>query len=106
MIEARNVIDGYDLIDWVRKRTYPFGIDGLPTEQAKANAIQAEIVRLEETLDAISDLMMAESVHQAVQSNIDLRGARSVPSSTERCRQYRKWCKRPAAGAYSRSASH
>ena len=76
VIEARNVIDGYDLIDYVRTRTYPFDIDGLPTEQAKANAIQAEIVRLEEMLDAISDLMMAESVHQAVQSNIDrARGA-------------------------------
>src|SRR5262245_56910036 len=71
VIEARNVIDGYDLIDYVRTRTYPFGIDGLPTEQTKADAIIAEIARLEETLDAIADLLMAEGVHQAVQSNID-----------------------------------
>ena len=32
-------------------RTYPFGIDGLPTEKIKADAIKAEIVRLEETLE-------------------------------------------------------
>src|SRR5262249_29979178 len=37
----------------------------------KADAIQAEIGRLEETLDAVADLMLAESVHQSVQSNVD-----------------------------------
>jgi hypothetical protein len=34
-------------------RTYPFGIDGLPTEKTKADAFKAEI--LEATLDAIAD---------------------------------------------------
>ena len=35
--------------------TAPFGIDSLPTEKTKADAIKAEIVRLEETLDAIEN---------------------------------------------------
>jgi hypothetical protein len=72
VVEARNVIDGYDLLDYVRGKTYPYSIDGLPAAAtAQADAIIAEIARLEDTLDSITDLMTAESVHQAVQSNID-----------------------------------
>ncbi len=77
VIEARNVIDGYDLVDHIRGKTYPFGIAGLPTnesvpaEAAVIAAIKAEFLRLQDTLDAISDVMMAESVHQAVQNNAD-----------------------------------
>lgn len=76
-IEARNVIDGYDLLRHVRGKTYPYDIAGLPAAgTAAAGAIAEEIERLDDTLDSISDLMTAESVHQAVQSNIDrARGA-------------------------------
>jgi hypothetical protein len=71
-IEARNVVDGYDLIQQVRQNgPYPHGITGLPPAGAEADAIKAEVERLEETLDAIADLILAESVHQAVQSNMD-----------------------------------
>jgi hypothetical protein len=78
-IEARNVIDGYDLIEYVRTKPggYPYDIAGLPAAgSTEAKAIVAEIALLEDALDAVSDLLTAESVHQAVQSNIDrARGA-------------------------------
>jgi hypothetical protein len=77
-IEARNVVDGYDLIEHVRGSTpYPYGIVGLPAAGTKeANAIIDEIALLEDSMDAVADLLTAESVHQAVQSNIDrARGA-------------------------------
>ena len=76
-MEARNVVNGYDLLDFVRTRTYPYGIAGLPLDAAspaataKAQAIRAEIDDLANALDAIADLTLAESVHQVVQSNYD-----------------------------------
>ena len=72
VVEARNVIDGHDLLQHIRQKPqYPYDIAGLPSAADKANAIQVEIARLEETLDAVADLMTAESVHQTAQSNID-----------------------------------
>ena len=70
--EARNVINGYDLLAHISDRTYPYAIAGLPaTGTALARAIIAEIDRLADALDALADLMLAESVHQAVQGNYD-----------------------------------
>ncbi|MFT3722105.1 MAG: hypothetical protein QM773_00855 [Hyphomonadaceae bacterium] len=73
VIEARNVIDGKDFLDQVRaKKVYPYDIADLPAPNStEARAIIAEIERLEESLDAVADLTLAESAHQAVQSNID-----------------------------------
>ncbi len=82
VIEARNVVNGYDLLDFVRGKAYPYGIAGLPADPAQAAAIQAEIDRLADTMDAIADLMLAESVHQAVQGNYD-RGRGVLQSITE-----------------------
>ncbi len=86
-IEARNVIDGYDLIEYVRSKPagYPYGIAGLPAAgSTEANAIVAEIALLEDALDSVSDLLTAESVHQAVQSNIDrARGALAAVTDGE-----------------------
>jgi len=76
-MEARNVVNGYDLLDFVRTRQYPYGIAGLPLDAAspaaaaQAQAIRAEIDDLADALDAISDLMLTESVHQVVQGNYD-----------------------------------
>jgi hypothetical protein len=76
-MEARNVINGYDLLDFVRTRQYPYGIADLPLDTAspaaaaQAQAIRAEIDDLADALDAISDLMLSESVHQVVQGNYD-----------------------------------
>lgn len=75
--EARNVVNGYDLLAWVKDKTYPYAIAGLPTTPSEpANAIMAEIDRLADAMDSLGDLMMAESVHQVAQGNYDR--ARSV----------------------------
>ena len=78
-LEARNVVNGYDLLETVKGRAYPYGIAGLPGDtpdasgesRAAAAAIRAEIERLEDALDAVADLVLAESVHQCVQGNYD-----------------------------------
>lgn len=116
-IEARNVVDGYDLIEYVRTKSagYPYGIAGLPAVgSTEAKAIVAEIALLEDALDSVSDLLTAESVHQAVQSNIDRsRGAVAamtdgeippVPDVVQTPRSGRAFTQRvvlhlPAAGA-------
>ena len=80
-IEARNVMDGLALIRHIQaqaadKRVYPFGLDGLPeASPEQAAAIKAEVDRLEDTMDAVSDLFIAQSVYQAVQGNLDRAGA-------------------------------
>jgi hypothetical protein len=73
-IEARNVINGLDLIDHVKKtgnKGYPFGKeDDLPAaDGGQADAITAEVNRIMDINDAVADLAMAESVHQIVQGN-------------------------------------
>lgn len=86
-IEARNVVDGYDLLEYVRTKAagYPYDIAGLPAAgSTEANAIVAEIALQEDALDSVSDLLTAESVHQAVQSNIDrARGALAAVTDGE-----------------------
>jgi hypothetical protein len=75
VIEARNVINGYDLLDFTKGKAYPFDIAGLPdprlgvVEQERAAAITAEIDRLRDAMDAVADLLLSESVHQVVQGN-------------------------------------
>lgn len=74
--EARNVVDGFRLIEHVRKTnetSYPFGKDLENTNitQAQRDAINAEVDRLRSINDAVADLAMAESVHQVVQGNYD-----------------------------------
>ena len=54
-----------------RRPDYPYGIDrpaGAGARPRRA-AIADEIERLRDSLDAVSDLLLAESVHQAVQGN-------------------------------------
>jgi hypothetical protein len=82
VIEARNVINGYDLLDFVRGKSYPWGLAGLPADPSRAGAIQAEVDRLADAMDAIGDVLMAESVHQMVQGNY-ARGKGVLQSITE-----------------------
>jgi hypothetical protein len=78
-LEARNVVNGYDLLETVKGGAYPYGIAGLPGDtpdasaesRAAAAAIRMEIERLADALDAVADLVLAESVHQCVQGNYD-----------------------------------
>jgi hypothetical protein len=72
VVEARNVINGLDLLEFTDGKNYPFGLEGLPAAgTAAANAIIAEIGRMRNGLDAVSDLLLAESVHQAVGGNME-----------------------------------
>jgi hypothetical protein len=71
VIEARNVVNGLDLLEFTLGNTFPWSVAGLPAAgTSEANAIVAEVERARDALDAVSDLLLAESVHQAVQGNI------------------------------------
>ncbi len=73
-IEARNVMDGLKLVTQIRtsgNSSYPFGATLPPANAAEAAAINAQANVLLDIYDAISDLALAEGVHQAVQGNFD-----------------------------------
>ncbi len=71
VVEARNVVDGLALLEATAGQSYPYGIAGLPgAATSEGVAIAAEVDRLRDALDAVSDLLLAESVHQAVQGNV------------------------------------
>ena len=75
--EARNVIDGLKLIEFIQKNgnfNYPFGIapsKGLPPATLKeADAINKEVQAIIDIQDAIGDLVLSEQVYQTVLGNI------------------------------------
>lgn len=80
-IEARNVVDGLELLEHIKSsgaENYPFGIpigngpDKLMAASGdEAAAINTEVQRLMNIRDAVADLAMAESVHQVVQGNYE-----------------------------------
>ncbi len=94
-LPANNVVDGLDLLRrWQQGKahrrwdasTIPFGaqVEGLRLPKpddtdaktaAEYRALAAELDRLDDTVDAVSDLTMAESVYQLVQGNPSRSGA-------------------------------
>ncbi|MEP6811624.1 MAG: hypothetical protein ABI990_01405, partial [Actinomycetota bacterium] len=74
-IEARNVLDGRNLVTHIRttgNATYPFGLDELrAATPAETAAISAAADTLLDVYDAVADLALAEGVDQAVQGNFD-----------------------------------
>jgi hypothetical protein len=84
-LRASNVVDGLGL----RKRwragltgnvwddtTIPFGSAGLPARSTpEGQAVEAELRALDDAVDALADLLVAESVHQVVQGNSQRAGA-------------------------------
>ncbi|GAB3938536.1 OmpH family outer membrane protein [Larkinella terrae] len=75
VIEARNVINGYDLLEYARTHPQLQGIAGLPAPNStEMNQILAELDRLNNALDALADLSLSESVFQVVQGNFDRAG--------------------------------
>jgi hypothetical protein len=73
-IEARNVVDGLALVEHIRaanNKLYPFGKSLPDASTTEAAAINAEVTRLLESHDAVSDLALAEGVYQAVLGNYD-----------------------------------
>jgi hypothetical protein len=74
-VEARNVVNGLDLMR-AASAGYPFGVAGLPgAGSAAADAIAAEVARIADDLDAVSDLALAEGVFQVAQGNYERAGA-------------------------------
>ncbi len=84
-LRASNVADGLGL----RRRwragvaaarwddtTIPFGTAGLPTlSSPEGQAVDAELRAVDDAVDALADLLVAESVHQLVQGNAQRAGA-------------------------------
>jgi len=78
--EAYQVVDGYALLEAVfltkPALAYPYGVEGLPdVASAAGQAIVKEVENLAVTLDAISDLTLAEGVFQVTQGNYERAGA-------------------------------
>ena len=77
-IEARNVVDGLALVQYVQATGnphYPFGKPLPPATPAQAAAIDAEVDLLLQANDALADLAIAEGVHQALLGNPDRAAA-------------------------------
>ncbi|MCB9081827.1 MAG: hypothetical protein H6555_08975 [Lewinellaceae bacterium] len=77
-IEARNVVDGLRMVEHIKTSTqkaYPWGKNLKRGTAAQEAILNAEADRLLDIQDAIADLAMAESVHQAVQDNYDRAAA-------------------------------
>jgi hypothetical protein len=81
-VEARNVVNGLTLVEHVQKPgngIYPFGLpndvmrpDASPAQRA---ALEHEFDALRDLRDAVGDLALAESVHQATQGSPDRAAA-------------------------------
>ncbi|MFA5327636.1 MAG: hypothetical protein WC384_07585 [Prolixibacteraceae bacterium] len=74
-IPANNVVNGVTLAE--KTGTFPFGATGevLSATANERAAIIAEKDKLSDTLDAVKDLLSAESIYQLVQGNFDRAGA-------------------------------
>jgi hypothetical protein len=73
-VPGDHTVDGLSLLD--RRASIPWGTGAWPVVGDPTQvALDAQISRLGDTVDAISDLMLAESVHQLVQGNTNRAGA-------------------------------
>ena len=78
-IEARNVVDGEALLAHLGESgatTYPFDLADMPAASpAQRSAIEAAIDLIANVSDAVADLALAESVHQAMKGKPDSAAA-------------------------------
>jgi hypothetical protein len=78
-IERNNIVNGLTLAETTKAYPYDVTLDlsGLTPQQVTAieAAIEEEKDRLEDTLDAVKDLFLSESVFQMVQGNFDRAAA-------------------------------
>jgi hypothetical protein len=73
-VTGDHTIDGLSLLD--RRSTIPWGTDTWPkVGDATQTALETQLSSLADTVDAMSDLMLAESVHQLVGGNALRAGA-------------------------------
>ncbi len=69
-VAARNVVDGLKMHADFKTDGIAWGVDGKPVRPgADFDAVDAELRRLDETIDAVADLLMAEGVYQLVSGN-------------------------------------
>ena len=67
---ARQVVDGLALLR-ATPGGYPYGVLGLPSDEAFSAFVAGQLASLTDTLDALSDLTVSEGVYQAAQGNMD-----------------------------------
>ena len=99
-IEASNVVDGLALALQVRRsgeQAYPYGATLPAASPAQAAAVDAEVAALLDVHDGVSDVLLAESVHQAVLGNHD-RAAASIDSSSRTVPQEPAVVRTPRSG--------
>jgi hypothetical protein len=73
-VPNQNVVNGLTLAE--NKDVYPYGVASLPLDDtAIRSAVEAEVNRLADSLDAVKDLLTAETVYQLVQGNFERAGA-------------------------------
>ncbi|MCP4720543.1 MAG: hypothetical protein GY860_13895 [Desulfobacteraceae bacterium] len=77
-LEARNVINGSDLIDFVEDQLetsieadYLDNFDLPNLNAAEKDILKSAVDHIRDTNDAVADLGLAESIHQVLQGNID-----------------------------------
>lgn len=68
-VAARNVVDGLRLHAAFRDGAIPFGTPGLSPNATERAAIDQELALLDDAIDAVSDLMTAESVYQVIKGS-------------------------------------
>ncbi|MEO6773089.1 MAG: hypothetical protein ABI467_08700 [Kofleriaceae bacterium] len=73
-IAARNVVDGLALRNRWQAGTL-FGADGLSPTIAHRDVLEAQLAALDRNVDAATDLLLAESVHQVVLGSTSASGA-------------------------------
>ena len=88
-VEARNVVDGAELVEHIARTgatTYPYDVDdlpplsdftgpGLPSAAQIGQIIDGHVAGLRSVADAVADLQVAESVYQLVRGNYDRASA-------------------------------
>ena len=78
-VAARNVVDGLTLRDKWRANQLFDVPGGLPGTIAHRDVLEQELGRLDRHIDAVADLLLAESVHQIVRGNV-MAGSASLDS--------------------------
>ncbi|HYR12164.1 MAG TPA: hypothetical protein VEQ60_30540, partial [Longimicrobium sp.] len=75
-IPAQNVVDGLALLRRWRESGLPWGKGGLPAAGSQhATLLEARLAALDQALDAVGDLALAEGVHQLARGNEMRAGA-------------------------------
>lgn len=69
-VAARNVVDGLRLHRAAEGGSIPFGSGDLAPSATERSAIDAELARLADSIDAIGDLLTAESVYQLIKGSV------------------------------------